>query len=269
MEMVLGRKRREMTVLSPCGGVRALSGLRVLRRPDRVVARTATNVFVAASASRLIEVGGFVREVLRRHQLRVLMVQADVEHRWIGQMMDRAGLRGLRHLLVHSDGVTPRRILEAWCWGAEQDLIADATLLPDRMLVLSCAMERFEIPLSALPDLGEVGAFSISPDGAWLHWPATDVHLDMNALRSIVDPSFGRRRCRERLAGSKRYGQAIARLREAKNLTREGIPGVSRRQLYRIENGESHPRESTLSKLAEGHGLSLDDYLDAVASVFG
>ncbi|MBM4321763.1 MAG: hypothetical protein FJ125_17955, partial [Deltaproteobacteria bacterium] len=111
--------------------LRSTPRLRVVKNADREVAETASNVFVFAVASELPAVAEFVREANRRHQLRVLLVHADMDERWIAPMLARAELRTLRNLLVHRGPEVPRRVVEAWLLGAQDDLIADAVVMGD------------------------------------------------------------------------------------------------------------------------------------------
>jgi hypothetical protein len=47
----------------------------------------------------------------------------------------------------------PQRVINAWSWGAQDQLIANATVMGDHLLVFSCAMEKLEIAFDALPCL--------------------------------------------------------------------------------------------------------------------
>jgi hypothetical protein len=40
--------------------------------------------------------------------------------------------------------------MNAWAMGAQEKLIADATVIGDRLLILSCAMEKLEVPFDTL-----------------------------------------------------------------------------------------------------------------------
>ena len=250
--------------------VRSSEWVTVVQRPDPEVAANARNVFVLALASELSEVAPFVRAANSRHHLRALFVQADLAERWIGQMLSRADLRTLRNLLVHQGPDLPRRVLGAWKMGAQDDLIADAVAVNDRLLVFSCALERIEIPFADVPALarlskGDRGSFEVASDGSYLHWSGPDIHLDLEAFRIAVDPKVGERARVEQMRHNARFGRAVATMREGQGLRQSDIEGLSARQVRRIEAGEFFPRSGTLGRLARAHGMTLANYLDAVA----
>ena len=256
-----------------CGKyLRSSGNCAVLREPDVQVAEHALNIIVLVAASALSEVAEFVQTANRRHQLKALLVHADIGERWIGTLLDRAQLRTLSMLLVHQGTDHGRRIVEAWRAGAQHQLIADAVALPDRLLVIGCDLKRLEVPFNALPALKKLSAagraaFELDPDGSFLFWPGADVHLDLDSLRYAADPAFRAQAQAEGLRSHARLGQAIAELRSQLNLSASDIPGVSERQLRRVEKGQSLPRSTTLAKLAKAHNLTLPAYLDLLAPI--
>lgn len=264
----------QMTVLMrdpDCAwAVRSAGAVRVLRSGGAAAAARTPNAFVLTLASGLSEVADFVREANRRHVLRALLVHADVDEPWITPALDKANLRTLRNLLVHRGATVPRRILDAWRMGAQNDLIADATVAQERLLVLSCALERLELPLGRLPALAAIlpndrARLEVADDGSYMYWPAADVHLDLEAVRVALDPGARDRALRRKLRHDRRFGLAVTKLRETKGLRQSDVPGVSARQLRRIEAGEFLPRVDTLKKMAAAHRMKLSEYLDAVA----
>lgn len=264
----------QLTVLAhdPCCEATLRSGrhLRVLHHPDLSVAEEALNIFVMVMASALPDVANFVKVANRRHQLRGLLVHVDQDERWIGQLLDRAQLRTLRNLLVHRGDEQPRRVLEAWRAGAQRTLIADAVALPDRLLVLDCALKRIEVPFDRLPVLDSLSsaqraAFEVDIDGSYLYWPDADLHLDLDTLLAVVDEGTEARRRLEQVRTNRHIGDAVRRLRTKKGLSRSELMGLSSRQVQRIEQGKSTPRASTLGKLANAHGMALEAYLNDLA----
>lgn len=250
--------------------LRSSANMHVFRRATDHAAAAPHHVFVLVSASRLHQVADFVRAANKAHRLEALLVHEDIDARWIGQMLDRAELRTLRNLLVHRDEDVPRRILNAWRAGAQEELIADAVAMRDGLLVLSCAMRRFEIPWSELQtlsrhDTSTWGDLQVADDGSYVHWQSPDIHVDLGSLRELVDPRMREAARAEMLAGQAGFGSAVASLRRASGLAQTAIDGVSARQIRRIEAGEVFPRVSTLAKLAAAHGQSTHDYLDALA----
>ncbi|MCK5805858.1 MAG: hypothetical protein KAI66_23710 [Lentisphaeria bacterium] len=231
-----------------------------------------THVIVMALASELEEVAEFVRKANRRHHLKALLVHADLDERWIAQMLDRADLRTLRNLLVHRSHEQPRRVLDAWKNGSQDDLIADAVALGDRIIVLTCALERIEVPwhtLRALENMKKAWRthFEIASDGSYIHWPDADVHLDVEALRVAIDPKARQAARLQFQRKGQSFGRAIARLRKEREIRQTDIPGLSARHMRRIEGGEVFPRTSSLEKLAEAHDMALASYLDELANL--
>jgi len=192
-----------------------------------------------------------------------------VEPEFLGPMMDGANLRLARNLVVHHGSGVPRRVLRAWDVDSPDALIAGASVSEGRLHLLSCLLERFEIPLADIPPLaavpeGQRERFRLADDGSYLHWPGPDVHLDLDAVRYLVDSKARRRMDLERLAHDRRFGRALAGLRRHKGLAQADVPGVSARQLRRIEAG-ALPRVSTIETLARAHRLTLDDYIAEIA----
>lgn len=148
--------------------------------------------------------------------------------------------------------------------------IADAQVVDDRLLVRACDLSTYEIPVEKVPALRKMsadqrGRFEIHPNGAYIHWPEPDVHLDLESLQAAIDPSFEERIRNERLAHNRRFGWAVRVVRERHGLSQSEITGVSERQVRRIESGEFFPRTETLKRMAAAHGLALSVYLDDVA----
>ena len=160
-------------------------------------------------------------------------------------------------------------MLGAWETGAENELIAEASVTGGILFVLSCALERLEVPVRSIPALagmraGDLTALEVSTDGSHVHWPKGDVHLDLGSLRYVVDPAWRAKTDAERVGQNKRFGQAVRAVREARGLTQRAIRGLSARHLRRVEAGLL-PRVATLRVLARAHGMELDRYLTAVA----
>ncbi|MBM4320319.1 MAG: hypothetical protein FJ125_10240 [Deltaproteobacteria bacterium] len=95
---------------------------------------------------------------------------------------------------------------------------------------------------------------------------AEDIHLDIEALRVATDARASEQAQADRLRHARGLGRAIAVLRERAQLRQEDIPGLSSRQLRRLERCEFVPRMATLEKLAAAHGMSLAGYLDGLKS---
>jgi hypothetical protein len=252
------------------GAAPARRRFRVLHRPNRQIAERGRNIFVLVPASELPEVSEFVSIATRRHQLRALLVRDDVQPSSIPQMFERAGLRMVRNTVVYSDPSIPRRVLTAWPQNAQEQLIAKASVSKDRLFVLSCALQPYEIAFDSMPSLkripvAERGSFVIDEDGSYIHWPGPDIHLDLDAIRAAIDPHAHARAEAAKALHDARYGAAIAKLRLKMGLKQSQISGLSERQVRRIEKGEGTTYEA-LHRLASAHRMDLESYLRELAA---
>jgi transcriptional regulator with XRE-family HTH domain len=245
--------------------------LRILDRTGRQSASRFQHLFVLCSATALAGVAPLARAANRRHQLRALFVRRDIEPGFIGPLLDEAAVRFSRNVVLHEGPELPDRVLRAWEMGAQDRLIAEADVTRGKLMVLTCALERLEIPLAEVPPLARLpkvqrSEFELAGDGSYLHWPEADVHLDLDALRAVVDPAWRARLARERATHDSRFGRAVSALRREDGLKQADIPGVSARQVRRIECG-ALPRVETLRRLARAHGLELGAYLARIAAI--
>ena len=245
--------------------------VQILQPSDSQDLELALNLFVLASATGLPEIADIVRSANQKHHLRVLFIREDINPNWLPQMFDRANLRVMRNTLVHTNSVVPKRVMNAWTMGAQEQLIADATVIGDRLLVLSCAMEKLEVPFDALSALKRISIndrsnFTINDDGSCLYWEDADIHLDLESFRYATDPEWKQKFDSLKLEHDQIFGKAIATLRKQYKLRQSDIIGLSDRQVRRIEQGEGSTKVDTLRLFAKAHGMDLDDYLDAVAS---
>lgn len=172
---------------------------------------------------------------------------------------------------VASDRATLRRLVRARQLGAEDRLIAAAAVDARNLLVWSAEPRLFRVPVDEMPAFRRLSEtalqdFQVSASGSRIHWNDGDLDLDLDAVRELVDPDFRRRRERHAREEVARYGKAIRSLRERTGLRQNGIPGVSERQLRRIEEGGVLPRSATLEKLAAAHGMKAPDYLQTLAT---
>lgn len=234
------------------------------------VRRSKANYFVFTSASELEPVAKLVHDANSIHRLRALFVRADVDCTWFLPMFERANLRALRNTLVHTSPAIPQRVMHAWQIGAQDQLIADATVADDRLLVRNCALESFELGFEDLPALArlpmsERQEFTVDPDGSYLHWDSGDTHVGLDMIRSAIEPKYRETSLLQRLAFDRRFGAAVKSTRLDHSLRQSDIPGLSARQVSRIESGSGAPRHDTLRKIAAAHSLSVSAYLDDIA----
>jgi Protein of unknown function (DUF2442) len=244
------------------------SAMRVLRHLS-LKNLSGENLFVLTSATELPEITQIFQTAEVAKILRVLFVQTNVDPNFIPQMFERAELRSLRNVILHANNDVPKRILAAWQAGAQEQLIAQATVIKDSLWVTDCALQTWEIPFKILPALAAItpekrADFEIDEDGSYLYWPSADLHLDLEALRATVDPEWQEKLAAERVMYDLRFGQALATVRKSHNLKQTDIPGISTRQIRRIEKG-SRPKLATLRKFSQAHGLSVNEYLEEIA----
>jgi hypothetical protein len=240
----------------------------VLRRKSVQAARRYQHLFVLCSALHLPESAKFVSEMNREHRLQALFVRTDTPT-LLPQMLDRAGLHSIRNMLVHSDSSVPKRVLTAWLRNAQAELVAEATVAGHRLIVVSCEPRTYEVGFDEMPALRKVQprdreSFELAEDGSFIHWPSADIHLDLDAIRAVIDPKWRKKSERIRQMHGREYGVAMAVLRKDHRLRQTDIAGVSERQLRRIEeSGAVSVR--TIELLARAHRMTLPHYLDAVA----
>lgn len=245
--------------------------LKTFARPTEKLLDRWRNVFVLASFTELDGLADFITEANNRHLLRGLLIRDDHATNLLPQVFQLAGLRTLRNTLVHSGGDVPRRVLTAYCTGAEDELIADARVTSDRLFVISCAGETFSLAFEEISFLDRIpearrSDFVLDEDGSYVFWPACDLHVTLEDIRTSVDPDYRARGLSRTLQANESFGGAVSKLRRAAGLSQASIPGVSERQVRRIEKGETSPSVATLESLAAAHNLTLNEYLDQLAN---
>ena len=265
--------RRTLSVLVPNPAL-ALSlpketCIRRISDPSETLVDRTTNVFVVVSLLDLPFVAEFVREANDHHHLRGLFVRDDTNSNLLPQILQRSNLRTVKSLILHSDPDVPARVLRASCMGAEDHLIADARLLDERLFLISCAGNTYDLPLDQHEALKTIpnqerGRFSIASDGAHVHWPTPDIHLDLEDVRIFLDPAE-REKVRARKAqATAEFGRTVAAVRRRHGLRQSDIPRLSERQVRRYERGAYVPLTS-LRLLAHAHGMEVAEYLDELA----
>jgi hypothetical protein len=202
-----------------------------------------------------------------KHYLQILFLQSGFAIFAVQEAKDSKKPFNTLYFLCRPD--TAERIVMAWEMGAEENLIAHAYVEGNSLHVIDCNLRSWQIPFNQIPALSDIrindlADFELDEDGSYLYWKAADVHLDMEALRSVVDSTLREQIKARTLIHDKKFGQAIAKVRKEFSLTQKDIPSVSDRQVRRIEKGD-RPRSKTLQHLAEAHGLTLSDYLEKLA----
>lgn len=245
------------------------AGYRIYRRINEKILERHASLYVSVSLRNLHTAADFVRKAHRRRHLEQLLVHDPDASNLLPQYLRKADLRLLRNLIVHHGPEVPARILNAMAIGAQNELIADARLVEDQLVVVSCAGDATEVPISQIPTLSkrdrtEIEHFHVESDGSYVRWPSLDVDLDMDSFRQLTDPAYEAKAQQDRLLSDRRFGQAVSSVRKQHGLPQSGIPGLSERQIRRIEGG-SRPRVTTIEQLAQAHGLTTITYLETIA----
>ena len=245
--------------------------VQILSLPDLKNIDSLKNIFICTSLTGLKAVSDIVRTANDQHHLRGLFIRADIDSIWWPQLFKRANLRTLRNTLIYRDFTLPTRVINAWSWGAQEHLIATALVIGESLLISRCDLDELEIPFASMPALQRIPLeerenFIIAEDGSYIHWPLVDIHLDIAAFLSVIEPTAKQKFAAIKLKHDQIFGQAIASLRKQHQLRQSDIIGVSERQVRRIEQGEGTKVE-TLNLFAQAHKMELNDYLDAVAQL--
>ena len=171
---------------------------------------------------------------------------------------------------VATDVHAVRRIIAAHALGAERHLVASASARCGILTVWSCEPKLYSCRASDVPALAALSPraqanVEVAAGGSRIHWAGGDVNLDLDAIRRCADPDLRRDAEEKHRVEAAAYGHAIRQLREEHGLRQGEIPGLSEREVRRLERGEVLPHAGTLRKLAHAHGLSLDQYMDELA----
>jgi hypothetical protein len=151
--------------------------------------------------------------------------------------------------------------------------IVDAVLWRGTLHLVTGDLRFRAFPADRLPVVGtlpeaERARFTIGADGSRLHWDAGDVDLGVSQILQEADPMYLADVAIERNSAD-RTGTALRRLREERGLRQVDIPGLSERQVRRIEDGISRLRMATTETFAAAFGMSVRELLDAVARYAG
>jgi hypothetical protein len=150
--------------------------------------------------------------------------------------------------------------------------ILDARFEDGVLRTVSADFRRLAIPVAKIPPLAKaalaaVQTFEIDTDGSYLYWPKLDVHLGWEQLAQIVDPIAVHKAKQKSREFNVRYGAAIQQLRQDAGLALNAIPGLSDKQLRRIERGDCRLTSNAAESLAQAHGMQPNEYLQAVAAL--
>jgi hypothetical protein len=153
---------------------------------------------------------------------------------------------------------------------SDDDRIVDAWWESDDFVILSPSFERLYVPLAKLAtfigkDRASIQKYEVDPDGSFVYWPHSDVHLGWMQFLHLVNPSAAVHSLKMQEEFNREYGVAIKNLRVEQGLRQSDIPGLTPRQLGRIEKGQCHATRNALTKLANAHHMELNEYLGQLA----
>lgn len=143
--------------------------------------------------------------------------------------------------------------------------IVDAYVLGDSLVVLTGDFELRSFPIARVPALASIpsserSAFEIDADGSYLYWPEPDLHLGVSQLLQAADPAYLIDIEIERNSNDF-SGRALRSIREERGLRQADVPGLSERQVRRIEDGVSRLRPASARSLADALELTVAELL--------
>jgi DNA-binding Xre family transcriptional regulator len=228
------------------------------------------NVMVVTKASQLPELALFIHDMNKKNYLRGLFIRPDVKMELLPKLMHESSVTTLKHTLILESPHVLQRVLNAWGRRASDQLIADAAVADGRLYVISCSLRMYAIAFEELPALRRINIgmrcdFVIEEDGSFIHWPDYDIHLDLEMLEYHTNEEYRKKADLERLQYHKQLGRALKKLRESSGRRQSDIPGLSARQVRRIENGETPVTLQSLEKIARGLGMTVGQLMNYMA----
>lgn len=225
--------------------------------------------------SRLADIGvGAKRHPARRHRRHYVFTEG------MPSEAIAARLSGLscRHCTLHLDGEpraenrtkTVARMVQ---WYVSHDFVPIVDAWWERVdggefVAISPQLERVSVNRASICQAlksQDVDSFEIDCDGSFVFWPKIDGHLGWNQLKMLADPMAAAKSKAKNADFCRRYGQAMKQLRQRAGLSQADVHGITDRQLRRYESGLGFPTRKSLALIASAHGLSLNDYLAALA----
>lgn len=242
-------------------------------------AKDSVDVFIVVSASTLSKYFPVIAKAVNKFGkwLRVLFIKQDIETNALIDKICNTELRKLHHkIFVYRELNELRRILRAWALGDQRKNVAAAWTDDDgsKLVVLDCALDRFEIGFDEIKALERIplidrSKVEVHPFGYHLEWPEHDVQIDiLETYKRLRDPEYLAKKKLQAAATNKRYGQAVQAIRQKHHLTQMDIKNkvsISEKTVGRIERGEAPPTLKTIEKLANAHGMSSNEYMNAIA----
>jgi hypothetical protein len=243
----------------------------------RLVASDGSQAFsapvVVAFASELIRGSITLPEWSTGGTTRYLIV-IDVPDPILPRMFSALDLRRPDYRLhVTCDKGAVRRFLVSTARREPMLGIVDAYHWEGALTLVTGDLQFRSFPTNRLPLIAELpaeeqGRFQVSIDGSHLYWPSRDIHLGVSQILQEADPMFLADIAIERNRQD-HTGAALRRLREERRLRQADIPGLSERQVRRLEEGISRLRVGTAEKFALVFGMQLDSLLEEIGRYGG
>lgn len=175
-----------------------------------------------------------------------------------------------QRLHVTEDPLAVRRLVIARARPDPIEGIVDAYVVGETLNLLLGDLSFREFPIRRIPGLERLPAaawpcFELDEDGSFLRWADHDLFLGVSQLLQAVDPAYLADVEIERYARDS-TGAAVSEMRGAHSLRQSDIPGLSERQVRRIEQGISRLTADAATKLAAAFDQSLREFLDELAT---
>jgi len=163
-----------------------------------------------------------------------------------------------------------QRLTSALSAKDDLDRILDARIESGVLRLVSPEFKRLDVPVAQIPALAAaeaaaLGEFEIDEDGSFVYWPKLDVHLGWDQLEQIANPDAVRKARQKHREFNIRYGKAVQRVRERSGLRLNGVPGLSKKQLGRIEKGQCRLTANAIEALSKAHKVKPNEYLQRLA----
>jgi hypothetical protein len=150
-------------------------------------------------------------------------------------------------------------------------LIRDAYLFGNNLVVINKVGKRIVVGFDDIAALRSIpihdrDCFKIEENGSCLYWWTKDIHLDFESFLYYVDDEFRAKAGKQKANHDREFGKAIAIVRTTYKIPIDGIAGLKAEDAQDIESGYLYPTSIPLTCYAKSLGLSLDSFLEKVAT---
>jgi len=224
----------------------------------------------ATQATRLLV---FLNEGISADRLlsRIVDLQIRTPQRFYVMTSSFGSGKAHRMVFVHS---LLKRLTSALEADDKQERILDARIEDGVLHLISPNFNRLDVPIAKIPQFTKVDAsklqtFEIDEDGSFIYWPEFDLHLGWAQLQQLINPEAALKASQKSQEFNKRYGRAVQKIREQAGIKPSDIPGISEKQLRRIENGECRLTSNAIEVLSQAHKLAPNEYMTKLAETSG